>query len=186
MHLTENSGLITNANKQKLFSEWSKHWDLSKTILLEKSPPNLLKTRFLQAIFPNSYFVVVIRDPVAVSLATQKWIQIQPRILLYHWLHCHKIFFTDKNYLDNCLLFRYENFVREPEFHLKRIYDFIGIKAYIHSHEIQKQVDEEYFEKWQGILTKWKNSSSKFLQAELVKIEAEVNKFDYSLFSMEK
>ena len=27
--------------KEKLFKEWSKHWDLNKKFLIEKSPPNL-------------------------------------------------------------------------------------------------------------------------------------------------
>jgi len=185
MHLTENSSLVTEANRQKLFSEWSPYWDLSKPILLEKSPPNLLKTRFLQTIFPHSYFVVTIRHPGVVSLATQKWIPIQPRILLRHWLQCYNIFFTDKNHLENCLIIRYEDFVREPDPHLKRIYDFIGIEGYAHAHEIRQEVDKQYFEKWQGIMAEWKNSPGKFMKTELVKIEEEVNQLGYSLFSLE-
>jgi len=49
-HLTEGSPLVSEASARKLFEEWSAHWDLSRPLLLEKSPPNLLKTRFLQAL----------------------------------------------------------------------------------------------------------------------------------------
>jgi hypothetical protein len=64
---------VTPENRQKLFEEWSRYWDVSKPYLLEKSPPNLIRTRFLQAMFPSSYFVVLLRHPIPVALATQPW-----------------------------------------------------------------------------------------------------------------
>lgn len=72
-HLDETSKLVTEANARKLFKEWARHWDLSKPYLLEKSPQNLVRTRFLQRLFPVTYFLMMIRHPVAVSLATMKW-----------------------------------------------------------------------------------------------------------------
>ena len=72
-YFDEKSRLVNRANAERLFSEWSTHWDLSKAYLLEKSPPNLIRTRFLQRLFPNAYFVMIVRHPVAVSLATMKW-----------------------------------------------------------------------------------------------------------------
>ena len=56
--------------RQKLFDEWSQNWDLSKQFLVEKSPPNIIRTRFLQAMYPNASFVTILRDPIAVSFAT--------------------------------------------------------------------------------------------------------------------
>ena len=47
--------------------------DTGKEFLLEKSPPNIIRTRFLQAMFPNSYFINIKRHPIATSLATKKW-----------------------------------------------------------------------------------------------------------------
>lgn len=72
-HLTEDSSLVGPENSARLFEEWAQHWDLSKPYLLEKSPPNLVMTRFLQELFPNSYFVIVVRHPIVVTLATLKW-----------------------------------------------------------------------------------------------------------------
>ena len=54
MHLTEASPLMTEDNRHRLWREWSKHWDLDRSYLVEKSPPNLIKGRFLQAMFPRS------------------------------------------------------------------------------------------------------------------------------------
>ena len=45
-HLTEDSELLTPENKARLAREWFPFWDLNKRYLLEKSPPNLIMTRF--------------------------------------------------------------------------------------------------------------------------------------------
>jgi hypothetical protein len=51
-HLTEKSPLVTHANRLRLFREWGTHWDLSRPVLLEKSPPNMMWMRFLQVRAP--------------------------------------------------------------------------------------------------------------------------------------
>ena len=60
--LDESSPLVSEANRRKLLEEWSPHWDMSKPVLVEKSPPNLIRTRFLQGLFPGSYHVVMMRE----------------------------------------------------------------------------------------------------------------------------
>ena len=40
--------------------------------LFEKSPPNIINTIYLQEIVHNSYFIIIIRHPFAVGIAT-KW-----------------------------------------------------------------------------------------------------------------
>jgi hypothetical protein len=39
-HLTEESDKLTSENRLRLFAEWSRYWDLSKEVLLEKSHGN--------------------------------------------------------------------------------------------------------------------------------------------------
>ena len=39
---------------------------MSEPVLVEKSPPNLVRTRFLQALFPDARQIVVTRHPIAV------------------------------------------------------------------------------------------------------------------------
>jgi hypothetical protein len=52
-HLTETSSLLTPENKVKLRASWEPWWDKSKSVCIEKSTGNLLKGRFLQAVFEN-------------------------------------------------------------------------------------------------------------------------------------
>lgn len=47
-----------------LFAQWARFWDLRKPILVEKSPMNMLRVRFLDALFPEmASFAVIVRHP---------------------------------------------------------------------------------------------------------------------------
>src|SRR5262245_49725427 len=88
-HLTESSELVTDANRNKLLREWGAYYDLSKDVLLEKSPPNIIRSRFFQAMFPDSCFVFIVRHPIAVSIATTKWSRTSVAELMFHWRIAH-------------------------------------------------------------------------------------------------
>jgi hypothetical protein len=127
-HRTEMSTLLTPENIARLRASWHAHWDTSKGICVEKTPANLLMTRFLQAAFPNSYFVVVKRHPVPVSIASQRWkVSVSPLNRLFkHWLHCHALYERDKAYLKRVYELRYEDYVENPDKYHQEIAAFIG------------------------------------------------------------
>jgi Sulfotransferase family len=130
-HRTETSPLLTPQNVTRLRESWHRYWDKSKRIHVEKTPSNILMTRFLQAAFPNSYFVVIRRHPIAVSLASQKmWkINLSPlHRLLEHWLHCHELFEDDKQYLRRVYELTYEAYVKDPARYHEEIAAFIGTR----------------------------------------------------------
>src|ERR1039457_3081490 len=60
-HMTEAHPLATDVSRRTLASEWGRYWDLDRPVLIEKSPPNMIKMRFLQALFPHAHFVVMVR-----------------------------------------------------------------------------------------------------------------------------
>jgi hypothetical protein len=130
MHLTETSDLLTPENVAKLRSSWDPYWDKSKAVYVEKTPANLLMTRFLQAAFPNSYFVVIRRHPVPVSIAIQKWkVNVTSLYNLFeHWLQCYELFDQDKRYLEHVYELRYEDYVENPERYHQEIAEFIGTR----------------------------------------------------------
>lgn len=45
--------------------EWLKYWDQTKPVLLEKSPPNIIRAQQLANCFKPSYFIVLYRNPYA-------------------------------------------------------------------------------------------------------------------------
>lgn len=127
-HLTEQSELVSQSSRDRLFAEWSRYWDLSKRVLLEKSPPNLIRMRFLQALFPGSRFIVLLRHPVAVSFATQKMSDTPLASLIEHWLVCHERFQADRSHLQHVLVLRYEDLVAAPQKTLDDVYDFLELE----------------------------------------------------------
>ena len=45
--------------------EWLKYWDQTKPILLEKSPPNIVRAHSIENKFRPAYFIVLYRNPYA-------------------------------------------------------------------------------------------------------------------------
>lgn len=130
-HRTEASSLLTPENVVRLQASWHAYWDKSKRICVEKTPANLLMTRFLQAAFSNSYFVVIRRHPVAVSIASRRWKVSLTSLhsLLEHWLHCHEVFDQDKKYLKHVYELTYEDYIENPDKYHEEIAAFIGTRV---------------------------------------------------------
>jgi len=182
-HFTETQASEEKA--QRLFEEWSPHWDLTRLVLLEKSPPNLLKTRYLQALFPGSAFVVVLRHPIAVSLATAKWRRTRRMgRLVEHWLRCHDLFEADRPRLERVHVIRYDDLVREPEPVLRGVFDFLQLDPIPPSEPVEAGADERYFAQWQAL----KGSPRMRAYLDLVALwyERRVRRYDYSLLSPER
>jgi len=113
--LTESSPLVSPANRDQLLRQWGAYYDLTKPVLLEKSPPNLIRARFFQALLPNSRFVFIVRHPIAVAYATQKWTRTTFAELLLHWCLAHRLMLGDLRQVDHALVLRYEDVVDGPE-----------------------------------------------------------------------
>lgn len=75
-----NSGSICQSNEEQQASSaddgvvatWGKFWDMSKTLLVEKSPQNMLKIATLRRIFAKAKavkFIIVIKHPVTLNVA---------------------------------------------------------------------------------------------------------------------
>jgi len=155
-HLTENSPLLTPTNVARLRQSWESYWDKNRTIRIEKTPGNLVMSRFLQAAFPNAHFIVIKRHPVPVSLASQKWSRTPLHNLFEHWLRCHEIFEEDKKYLKHLYELSYEDYIQSPEKHLKEIASFIGT-AFSPScqEEVADVYNTKYFVRWTQMLQRF-------------------------------
>jgi hypothetical protein len=123
------------------------------SICVEKTPGNLIMTRFLQAAFPSSYFVVIKRHPVAVSLATQKWTMSALHRLFEHWLHCYALFEEDKPHLTNVYEVRYEDYVQAPDKYHQQIAIFIGSSVPNDGMEsLTAAQNDKYLAQWSHLL----------------------------------
>lgn len=125
-HLTEESPLVAKA-QQELFAQWCRYWDLSRLLLVEKTPAHLIQSRFLQAVFPNAKFLFIIRHPVPVSLATAKWCGAYISDLIKHYVKAHNILLEDLPHLLQAKVIFYEQLVKSPEKILERLQHFLEL-----------------------------------------------------------
>ncbi|HET8600724.1 MAG TPA: sulfotransferase [Segeticoccus sp.] len=163
-HLTESSPLVSAENAQRLVSAWAPYWDLSKPILVEKSPPNLIMGRFLQELFPDAVLVVVVRHPVVVALCNKKWRRLASRNirrystltqLVEHWVHAHRILLEDASHLRNLVVVRYEDLVDCPGRELGRIQERLGLDEPIPGEGLRGDHSGPYERMWQEMARGW-------------------------------
>jgi hypothetical protein len=182
MHLTESSPLVSEQSARALFEEWSPHWDLSRPLLLEKSPPNLLKTRFLQALYPGSSFVVIVRHPIPVSIPTAKWRGTRRYDRLFeHWLRCHALFEADRGYLERVHVIQYEQLVSEPAATLRTVFEFLELEPIPPNEVVDTTANEKYFRRWQELKRDLRMRA--YLDLVSLWYERRVRHYGYSLLS---
>jgi hypothetical protein len=132
-----------------LLREWGAYFDLGRRLLIEKSPPNLVRSRYLQALFPGARFVFILRHPVTVSIATEKYAPGASRMeLMLHWHVAHEIMRRDLPHLRHALVVRYEDLTADFETHMKRIRAFIGIAPFATT-ETMSDRNSRYFRDWE-------------------------------------
>lgn len=179
-YMDENHPLANNDCAVKLLQEWSRHLDSEAPFYIEKSPPNLIRTRFFQKLFPNSKFVIILRHPLAVSYATQKWSKTSIKSLVEHTILGYETLLKDLPFLKNVHIIRYEDFVTNPQEKINEAFQFLELSPVDISHEIRENVNDRYFQMWE------KNRKS-IIRRSLFKInnqlESRANIFGYSLLN---
>ncbi len=158
-HLTERSPLVTAQNCERLWAAWEPYWDLRCRLLVEKSPPNLVMSRFLQALFPGSALVVVVRHPVVVALSTRKWRKAASRrwlnhasleAMVEHWLYAHSLLLNDLPLLQRIHILRYEDLVTQPRQTLQGVQRLLDLKTSIPDQGLQPR-SGDYEAAWEAM-----------------------------------
>jgi hypothetical protein len=158
-HLTESSPLVSPESAARMEAAWVPYWsDPDAPIRLEKSPPNLVQLRFLQALWPDASFLVVIRHPVAVTLATRKQMKrsrnpvrrFSPDIrVLRHWERAYSIAQSDLEQVGATVV-RYEDFVADPGAESDRIFAAMGLGSFAVDAKIDPDANSRYLNAWTG------------------------------------
>lgn len=112
------------AHGKALIADWAPFVAGSSPVLIEKSPPNLTKIWWLRRVFPGASFIVLVRDPRAVSAATQRWSNASLEELMMHWNVAHSLALRDMR-PEDCITVRYEDFVASPGSAVDRIAKFL-------------------------------------------------------------
>ena len=178
-HMDESHPLATDENANTIMNEWVRHLDLSCRYIVEKSPPNIVRSRFLQKLFPKSRFIVILRHPLAVSYATHnKWPKTGIPSLLEHVLLAYEIFLKDMQKLHSVYILRYEELVHDPQGTIDDIFRFLELAPVKVSQDVRSNINEKYFMRWENTR---KHSSDRNIYKLTEKFESRMNRFGYSI-----
>lgn len=158
-HLTAED--VRPDTRERLLSAWTPYWNLDAPLLLEKSPANLIMGRYLQAAFPESALVVVIRHPVVTALALQKW---NPTIIarngrrratmstmIANWVRAHDLLAADAEHLSRLHVLRYEDLVADPAGQLAPVGTLLALSRPPTGASIKGGHNDRYAEEWRAM-----------------------------------
>jgi hypothetical protein len=113
----------------RLRYDWACQFTAGRGYLLEKSPPNTLRSRWLQQHFRPARFVVLVRHPYAVCEGVTRRTRHTIDEAAAHWALSHRILCTDMPLLESCLTIRYEDLCERPAEQLHRLERFLQVST---------------------------------------------------------
>lgn len=117
--------------------EWAMRLDTRKPVLLEKSPPNSGRTRWLQRHFENAHFIGIVRNGYAVAEGIAR--KAEPQHLkdgwpiekaAHQWMRSNEILLQDAKHLQRFQWITYEDLTEDTAATLERITRFIGLQNF--------------------------------------------------------
>lgn len=107
--------------------DWARAYPRRPGVLLEKSPVNCVRSRWLQRHFRPSRFIAIVRDPYAVCEGIRRREGHSIEEAARHWSRAHGCLLDDMEHLEHRLLVRYEDLCARPEAELVEIERFLGL-----------------------------------------------------------
>lgn len=120
----------------KAKTDWLELYSKNKGILLEKSPPNTLRSLWLQRNFKPSRFLAITRNPYAVCEGIRRRTNYTIEQAARHWELSNRVLLEDMKKLDKCLLISYEDLVENPNNLLQKVQLFLGLETPFTSAEL--------------------------------------------------
>lgn len=127
----------TGPDPARVKKEWGMRLNTAKPVLVEKSPSNSVRVRWLNHHFQPACFICIIRNGYAVAEGIRR--KADPKHLrdgwpiemaAYQWKRTYEVIEEDSVYLKRMLFVKYEDLVNDPAGELNRIADFTGVKPF--------------------------------------------------------
>jgi hypothetical protein len=93
---------------------WDSYWDQGKPVLLEKSPPNIIRTRDILAHFRPVRFVIMVRNPYAQSEGLMRRNNWPATKAANFAMMCLRTQLQNRRQLDDAVVLTYESLVEDP------------------------------------------------------------------------
>jgi DNA-binding XRE family transcriptional regulator len=115
----------TKYDWQFIKKEWQKYWDRTKVVLLEKSPPNIIRATEIEENFKPSYFISMVRNPYAHTEGLMRRNNVSATEAASFSIKCLKYQKFNIENLSNLLLIKYEDFTDNNEETKNKILNFL-------------------------------------------------------------
>lgn len=127
-HLTEASRPAIDVVRLK--RQWGGFYnDPRRPVLLEKTPVNAARMRWLQEHFENAHFIAIVRNGYAVAEGIRRKAGHGLDLAAKQWARSNELMLADLPRVRRHRLIRYEQLTREPDAVLAEILTFLGLDA---------------------------------------------------------
>jgi len=179
VHLTEQDERVTTENLARLLNRYGSHWNLTKPVWVDKSPPAAVMSRAFEGLYninvegsdepkiSRTRFLFTTRHPIANAYGHHHLLggsDVVPfDTLIQNYVKVHKYLMEDMPHLKNDpKLLKLEDFVVDPAKHLTEIFSWLGVDASAKTvtavvkkvggdDGIRQNVNEKYRAKWCSI-----------------------------------
>ncbi len=124
----------TGPDIHRMCKEWSMRLPHTSPVVLEKTPANMARTRWLQANFKNAHFVGILRNPYAVIDGIRRKADPQHleagwpiEMCARQWARSNEVLAEDANHLKRFMWLRYEDFVNSTAESIAKALEFVGL-----------------------------------------------------------
>ena len=123
---TEHAEMLENEslyNRPMIKQRWRLKWSgnpkfetATTRVFLEKSPPNVLRAPMLQKHFGNSFFILMQRNPYAVSEGIRRRTGLPLDRCIRHWIRCAQKQMQNERELPRAIRLNYEDLSERAQF----------------------------------------------------------------------
>ena len=118
-------------NASKLKKQWFSYMnDRSKPVLMQKSPTDIARIKWLDHNFENAYFIGIIRNGFAVAEGINRKAGFSIEEASEQWKVSNEVMLRDLDTVKHSKVITYENLSDDPSSILKDVCDFCGITNY--------------------------------------------------------
>ena len=110
---------------EKIKNVWDGYWDKDKPLLVDKSPPNILRANEISEHFDPSYFLIMVRNPYAHCEGLMRRNKDVARRAAMFAVRCLRQQMRNAKELQNTLCFTYEELASNPAETAKKIEAFL-------------------------------------------------------------
>ncbi len=121
--------------------DWAPHFARGSGYLLEKSPPNTVRSRWLQANFRPCRFLVVTRNPYAVAEGVRRRRNCTLEEAAEHWALAHTALHEDFPLLQHALHITYERLCDDTQAVLRDIESFLNLPQPFDMQLLEREFD---------------------------------------------